>query len=80
MTIAAINKTGKHKQEIRKSVDVWNDVYHVFPDRMRIDCGGDSTPHDYFSLFAIHYLMKSKEIEMAGEWISEKDIPGAGIN
>ncbi|MDY7037806.1 MAG: DUF3786 domain-containing protein, partial [Thermodesulfobacteriota bacterium] len=32
--------------------------------------------HDYFYLFIIHYLLKSKEIEISNEWISEKDIPG----
>ena len=32
--------------------------------------------HDYFNLFIIHYLLKSKEIEISNEWISEKDIPG----
>ncbi len=32
--------------------------------------------HDYFYLFIVHYLLKSKEIELSNEWISEKDIPG----
>jgi hypothetical protein len=29
-----------------------------------------------FHLFLIYYLLKSKKIKTAGEWVSEKDLPG----
>jgi hypothetical protein len=59
-------------------LSVWGDEYRIFPNLFRINCMGKNTQglHDYFHLFMIHYLLKSKEIEISNEWISEKDIPG----
>jgi uncharacterized protein DUF3786 len=57
---------------------VWGDEYGIYPSQLKINCMGNSTQglHDYFYLFIIHYLLKSKEIEISNEWISGKDIPG----
>jgi hypothetical protein len=57
---------------------VWGDEYRIYPNQLKINCMGNNTQglHDYFYLFIIHYLLKSKEIEISNEWISEKDIPG----
>lgn len=57
---------------------VWGDEYEIFPNQFKINIKGDNTlsPHDYFCLFVIHYLLKSKAIELSNEAISEKDIPG----
>jgi hypothetical protein len=55
---------------------VWNYEFNVYPDQLKIDCAGSSEPHEYFSLFAVHYLLKAKSVEISGNWISEKDIPG----
>ena len=59
-------------------LSVWGDEYGIFPNQLKISCMGNNTQslHDYFYLFIIHYLLKSKEIEISNEWISEKDIPG----
>ncbi len=59
-------------------LSVWGDEYRIFPNQLKIECMDNSTqnPHDYFYLFLIHYLLKSKNIEISNEWISEKDIPG----
>jgi len=59
-------------------LSVWGDEYRIFPNQLKINCMGNNTQgiHDYFYLFIIHYLLKSKEIEISKEWISEKDIPG----
>ena len=59
-------------------LSVWGDEYGIFPSQLKINCMSNNTQslHDYFYLFIIHYLLKSKEIEISNEWISEKDIPG----
>lgn len=57
---------------------VWGRPYVVNPREGRIFCAGpDPEPlHPYFDLFAVHYLLSATEIPPAGQWISEKDIPG----
>ena len=62
----------------RYKLSVWGEEFGVYPNQLKIDCMGSNTQgfHDYFHLFIIHYLLKSKEIEISNEWISEKDIPG----
>jgi len=59
-------------------LSVWGNEYGIVPNQLKINCMGNNTQglHDYFYLFMIHYLLKSKEIEISNEWISEKDIPG----
>lgn len=59
-------------------LSVWGDGYGIYPNQLMIDCLDIRTQelHEYFYLFMIHYLLKSKEIETCNEWISEKDIPG----
>ncbi len=60
------------------AVSVWDHEYRIFPDQSRIDSTSANPErlHPYFDLFIIHYLLRAKEIEPAGQWISEKDIPG----
>ncbi len=60
------------------TLSVWGDEYGIFPNQLKINCMGNNTQslNDYFYLFIVHYLLKSKEIEITNEWISEKDIPG----
>jgi len=55
---------------------VWDFELNVYAEKAKIDCTGNSKPHEYFCLFAVHYLLKAKAIEISGNWISEKDIPG----
>lgn len=57
---------------------VWGDEYAVCPHEFKIDrISKDShNPHKYLYLFIIYYLLRSKEIEISNEWISDKDIPG----
>ena len=57
---------------------VWGDEYAIYPHESRIDRVARNVlkPHDFFYLFVIYYLLKSKDIEISGEWISEKDMPG----
>lgn len=60
------------------AVSVWDHDYRIYPDRSRVESTGANPLrlHPYFDLFIIHYLLRAKEIEPAGQWISEKDIPG----
>ncbi|MFQ5486436.1 MAG: DUF3786 domain-containing protein [Desulfobacterales bacterium] len=60
------------------TLSVWDEKYAIYPHEFKIDRIGknDQSPHDYLYLFIIHYLLKAKEIDITGEWISEKDIPG----
>ncbi len=57
---------------------VWGDEYAIYPLELKIDRLSKrfQCPHEYLYVFIIHYLLKSKEIELFKEWISEKDIPG----
>jgi hypothetical protein len=59
-------------------LSVWGDEYGILPNQFKINYMGKNTQglHDYFYLVIIHYLLKAQEIEILGEWISEKDIPG----
>ena len=57
---------------------VWGNEYAVDLRQGRIfGDGPDREPlHRYFDLFAVHYLLSAAEVPPAGQWISEKDIPG----
>jgi hypothetical protein len=59
-------------------LEVWGDIYHIFPHAHRIERYGKDVPtvHEYLSIFMIHYLLTTTEIIVEDEWISEKDIPG----
>jgi hypothetical protein len=59
-------------------LEVWGDVYNIFPHERRIQRLGEdiSRVHEYLSIFIIHYLLAVAEIVVENEWISEKDIPG----
>ncbi len=59
-------------------LDAWGDEYAIHPREYRIDrlTRVSRRPHDYVFLFMVHYLLHSKEVDIRGEWISEKDAPG----
>jgi len=59
-------------------LDVWGDVYRVFPHAGAVRCLSENEhPVDsYFPIFVVHYLLSIGETEIAYQWISEKDIPG----
>ncbi len=58
--------------------EFWTDKYTIDPKKLSITgVNNDFKPvHEYFYLFIIYYLLKGKEINLSGEWISDKDIPG----
>lgn len=58
------------------TLPVWGIPYSIYPHECRIECRTETDLHPYFDLFMIHYLLGTREIETAGQWISEKDIPG----
>ncbi len=59
-------------------LSVWGTPYGIYPHLGKIECRGRKSPelHAYFDLFMVHYLLGAKAVETAGQWISEKDIPG----
>jgi len=60
------------------TLSAWGDEYALYPHESRIDRMDKNArnPHDFFYLFIIYYLLKSKNVDLSAEWISEKDIPG----
>lgn len=64
--------------EERYEVPVWGEDYRIFPGRSKVEGAHRSGPgqYDYLALVAVHYLLGAKAVEPAGQWVSEKDIPG----
>ena len=60
------------------TLSVWGDEYRIYPHQFKIECISKNPQrlHSFFDLFIVHYLLKAKEVEIANQWISEKDIPG----
>jgi hypothetical protein len=59
-------------------MSVWGEELYIFPHELKIESAGGNHRHvpEYFHLFAIHYLLGAKDVNNAGVWISEKEIPG----
>ena len=59
-------------------ISAWGDEYEIFPHEHRIGLLDNAIekPDSLLCLFIIYYLLKLTEIKAAGEWISEKDLPG----
>ncbi len=66
------------KNEKAYMLSVWGKDYGIYADDCKIVSlrNGKSDINALFGLFILYYLLKSKEIQVNGEWISEKDIPG----
>jgi len=60
------------------TLSVWGEEYAIYPYEHQINriTKNFQRPHEFFYLFIIYYLLKSKRIKISNEWISEKDIPG----
>lgn len=60
------------------TLSVWGEDYGIYPHESKITRIKDDKPdvNDFLGLFIIYYLLRSKEIKVSREWISEKDIPG----
>jgi len=73
-------RTGCQYDEVNQvyTLTAWGNDYAISPHEFRIEriTRKDQAPHAFFYLFMIYYLLKSKDIEISGDWISEKDIPG----
>jgi hypothetical protein len=57
---------------------VWDENYGIYPHDNKIVRlrDGKSDINTLLGLFIVYYLLRSKEIGISNEWISEKDIPG----
>lgn len=60
------------------TLPVWGDEYIIYPHKSKVKHITKNVQNisDYFYLFIVHYLLKSKETNICEKWISEKDIPG----
>ena len=59
-------------------LSVWGDTYGIYPHESKIRRLHDDN-HKVsllLGLFIVYYLLRSKDIAISKEWISEKDIPG----
>ncbi|HSQ83301.1 MAG TPA: DUF3786 domain-containing protein [Desulfobacterales bacterium] len=59
-------------------ISVWGEDYGIYPNESKIVRLQDDNPDvgHLLKLFIIYYLLRSKDIPISKEWISEKDIPG----
>ena len=56
---------------------LWGEEYRIDQRRTAIirEDGGP-LPHPYFNVFIVSYLLLQDDLEVSGEWVSEKDFPG----
>jgi len=59
-------------------ISVWGEDFGIYPQESQIIRLQENNPDvgHLLGLFIIYYLLKSKDISISKEWISEKDIPG----
>ncbi len=59
-------------------LSVWGEMYGIYPRESKIIRLQDDKQavSRLLGLFIIYYLLKSKDVAISKEWISEKDIPG----
>jgi len=75
-----VSRTGCQFDKIRQQyfINIWGHPYCVDlnTDEIRPEGPGLKSFHEYWHLFILYFLMKSKNIPPSGVWVSEKDIPG----
>jgi hypothetical protein len=59
-------------------VEAWDENYEVYPERGEIIPINQEIPpvSIEWGLVILFYLLRSQDIPIAGEWISERDLPG----
>jgi len=59
-------------------ISVWGEDYGIYPQESQIIRLQENNPDvgHLLGLFIIYYLLRSKDISISKEWISEKNIPG----
>ena len=64
--------------EKRYRISVWGEEYGVYPHDSKILRLQEENPDvgHLLGLFIVYYILRSKDINISKEWISEKDIPG----
>lgn len=57
---------------------VWGYNYVVDMEKKKVypESSDRDRYNDYLDLFILQYLMKAKDIEISGDWVSEKDLKG----
>ena len=59
-------------------LSVWGEDYGIYPQESKIIRLKEDNPDvgHLLGLFIMYYLLRSKDLDISREWISEKDIPG----
>lgn len=67
-----------HSDAQQYALEIWGEQYLINLSKERIDhpAAQGNLPHEYLDLFAMYYLLRTKDIAVRGEWVSEKDLPG----
>ncbi len=75
-----IKRTGckYDKSQNQYIVKIWghNYIVRAHSNEIMPEEKGMPAYKDYFYLFILFYLMKSKDLPVSGQWVSEKDITG----
>lgn len=59
------------------TLPVWTGTCAIYPEKAQVEWSMTSPVlHEYFTLFAVHYLLSARNIPPASQWISEKDMMG----
>lgn len=60
------------------TIALWDREYAIYPHAGRIEMLNSKfgEQHEYFHVFIVNYLIQVRDIPLADEWISEKDIAG----
>ena len=63
------------------AVPAWGEEYRVFPESAAIrPVGADSPPpSNELGLVIVFYLLQAKDAPLAGEWVSERDLPSGAL-
>ncbi len=75
-----VQRTGCEYDETKKQylIKIWGQRYCVDLSKCEVTPvdAAVKTHRDFLYLFILYYLMKSRDVEPSGTWVSEKDIPG----
>lgn len=77
-TLCRNGRCSYHIDTHQYSLEIWGDqlLINLTDERIHHLPSGNPPPHEYLDLFAIYYLLRTKDISLQEEWVSEKDLPG----
>lgn len=77
---AAASKSGTDFDGKRFRIPFFNRVFLVYHHEVKITEEGKSAPvPQYIEIILLHYLLQSKGVAVADEWIAYRQLPGASL-